>query len=153
MPADDTTLLAHAQFLDQAVRSGTARALLRGKKLALLSASHDSGESHLFTRAARELGAHVACIPPSLHESSDSADVQETSRMLGHLYDALACEGLAQSLVEQIRRGAGIPVFDGAASAGHATAALAARVDAVEAPLDKRCRILQALLWSTLSPR
>jgi ornithine carbamoyltransferase len=64
-------------------------------------------------RAAIELGAHVSLVRPQL-DGADSGKAADTARMLGRLYDALACVALAPQLVEQLRERAGVPVLDDA---------------------------------------
>ena len=125
--------------------------LLRGKNLGLLCEADDDGDAALFRRAAVELGAHVAHIRPSLSELSTPQEVQHTARMLGRLYDAVECQGMAPALVQQVGNDAGVPVYDGIASQDHPTARLAALLDGDAAPADNRRFVLQAVLLSTLA--
>ena len=110
-----------------------------------------SGDAALFRRAAVELGAHVAHIRPSLTELSTPQDVQHTARMLGRLYDAVECQGMAPDLVHQMGIDAGVPVYDGIASPRHPTAKLDGLLGGDSSPLDKRRFVLQAVLLSTVA--
>ena len=56
-------LAASAERLGRAAASAGLPQLLRGKRLALLSDDHDSPAAAAFTKAATELGAHVARVP------------------------------------------------------------------------------------------
>ncbi|HYN64874.1 MAG TPA: hypothetical protein VES36_09760 [Candidatus Limnocylindrales bacterium] len=93
-PRDVSVVLASARTLQRAAQAGMTQPLLRGKNLGLLCEA-DNGDAALFRRAAMELGAHVAHIRPSLSELSTPLEVQHTARMLGRLYDAVECQGMA----------------------------------------------------------
>ena len=113
--------------------------------------SASASDAALFRRAAVELGAHVALIRPSLTELSTPQEVQHTARMLGRLYDAVECQGMAPDLVHQIGVDAGVPIYDGIASQHHPTAQLDGLLGGDSSPLDKRRFVLQAVLLSTVA--
>jgi len=123
---------------------------LRGKNLGLLSEA-DDGDAALFRQAATELGAHVAQIRPSLSGLSTPQEVQHTARMLGRLYDAVECQGMAAALVQQVGVAAGVPVYDGIAGQAHPTARLAALLGGDSSAADNRRFVLQAVLLCTMS--
>jgi ornithine carbamoyltransferase len=151
MSAQDTSaLLARARELQAAARAGTTQRALRGKNFGLLCNETDAGDAALFQRAASALGAQVAHVRPSLSELSSPQEVRHTARVLGRLYDAVNCVGMAPDLVRQIGTEAGVPVFEGIASPRHPTARLAARLDGGMADEDKRCLVIQAVLLSAL---
>jgi ornithine carbamoyltransferase len=151
-PSDQDSLVTSARALKRAALAGPAQLLLRGKNIGLLCEAEDSADAALFQSAATGLGAHVARIRPSQSGLLTSKDVQHTARMLGRLYDAIECQGLAAELVEQVRGDAGVPVFDGVGCAGHPSAALARLVDGDDnASPDNRRFLLQALLLSTIA--
>lgn len=147
---DVGALLGHAGTLQRAAQSGTTPPLLRGKKLALLCEKDDSCDAVLFRRAAVELGAHVAHLRPSLSELSTAQEVLSTAQLLGRLYDAVECQGMAPALVRQVGENAGVPVYDGIAAANHPTATLCGLLEGSAAPADKRRFVLQAVLVSTI---
>ena len=160
-PRDVSVVLEHARALRLAAQGGELRTLLRGRKLGLLceidtNADTDifadiEGDAALFRRAALELGANVARIRPSLNELSTPREVQHTASMLGRLYDAVECQGMAADLVHQMGVDAGVPVYDGVASKGHPTARLVDLLDGDASTLDKRRFVLQAVLLSTIA--
>jgi hypothetical protein len=84
-------------------------------------------------------------------DQSQPDDLQHTARMLGCLYDGIECQGLAPGLVEVVSREAGVPVYDGLASDGHATARLAGMIGGNETPARLRQLVLQTVLLSTLA--
>lgn len=127
-----------------------AHRLLRGKKLGLLCDSPHDPAAQLFREAAAALGAHVADVRPSLTTASAAQEIHHTARMLGRLYDALECQGMAPALIDAVARDAGVPVFDGIACPDHPTAALAAQVDPALPPEQARRYVLQAILLQTV---
>ena len=151
LSSESSALLATARKLQEAASAGKKQALLRGKNFGLLCETDDASGAMLFSRAATELGAHVAHIRPSLTELSTPQDVAHTARLLGRLYDAVECEGVSASLVQQMGNEAGVPIFEGVASASHPTAELVDQLEGDASVADKRRFILQAVLLSTLS--
>jgi ornithine carbamoyltransferase len=142
-------LIATARRLRQAAAAGQARSQLRGKNIGLLCERPDGPEAVRFQLAAAELGATVARILPSLAALESEQQVADTARVLGRLYDALECQGLAAPLVQQLQRGAGVPVFGGLGELGHPIDALATAWAADEPPLTPeaaRRYLLQAVL-------
>jgi ornithine carbamoyltransferase len=147
---DRETLLDTAHLLQRAARAGGPRPLLRGKKLGLLHVTEGSVDAQNFCSAADELGAHVALIRSAFTPDSAASEVQDTARLLGRLYDAVECQGLPASLVDQLATAAGIPVYDGLASPSHASADLARQLAGDEPLADRRRYIVQAVLLATI---
>ncbi|MEP7058106.1 MAG: ornithine carbamoyltransferase [Caldimonas sp.] len=145
-PRSAAALLDCARALQQAAEAGRTVPLLRGKNLGLMCASPDTPDAALFERAAAELGAQVAHIRPGLSASSTAQEVQHTARMLGRLYDAVECQGIASALVIRIGRQAGIPVYDALASQQYPTLQIAPSLDGDAARADNRRFVLQAVL-------
>ncbi|HJV60748.1 MAG TPA: ornithine carbamoyltransferase [Albitalea sp.] len=150
-PADVQALLATGRSLRDAEQASLAQTPLRGKNIALLCEDQDGTEATLFRNAATALGAHVARVRPSLAKLHTDIEVQHTARMLGRLYDAIECQGMAPQLVRDIARDAGVPVYDGLGSAGHPMHQLAGMLDGDASAADKQRILLQALLVSTIA--
>lgn len=150
-PDEVNAVLGQARALQGAARAGTTRPLLRGKNLGLLCKAEDDRDAALFRRAAVELGGHVSYIRPSLSEASTPQEVLDTARMLGRLYDAVECQGMAHTLVERVGVDAGVPVYDGIASPEHPTARLSDLLGGDASPADNRRFVLQAVLLSTIA--
>ena len=149
--ADLAAVLAGARTLLDSAGAGPSRDALRGKKIGMLCETDDAPDAVLFRGAALELGAHVAHLRPSLSALSTPQEVQDTARMLGRLYDAVECQGMAPGLVRQMGTDAGVPVYDGLASALHSTARLAEQLEGDGATADKRRIVLQAMLLATIT--
>lgn len=144
-------VLARANGLARAARHGAVPLALRGKNIGLVCASPDDGDAELLRSAAADLGAHVAHVRPSLSEASSAAEVADTARLLGRLYDAIDFHGASAELVDRVGRAAGVPVFDGIASARHPVALLARQLDAGVPEENARRFVLQALLLTVMS--
>lgn len=148
-PADlAEALLASARLLQRAEPGSDTETLLRGKNLGLVCACDDDADAIFFRDAAAALGASVSHIRPDLAPPADAAGpgVPRTARLLGRLYDAIECQGVPPALVRELRRDAGVPVFDGLASAAHPTAQLALLLDGAAPSERKRQLIVQAVL-------
>lgn len=150
-PPKAASVLRRALQLQQAARQGRTAALLRGKNFALLYEAQFEEAQKLFRRAAEELGGRVALMHSTLSLDVADHEVQRTARMLGRLYDAVECQGMDAALVDRIGQFAGVPVFDGAATQGHAVTRLAERLGD-ETPLAENRRfVLQALLLDSIA--
>lgn len=117
-PRELVALLEDARSLQRAAEAGATRPLLKARKVGLLCAADalDNDDVALLDRAAIELGAHVAHIRSDLTELSELQRVVQTAQMLGRLYDALVCQGMASGVVRRLSAEAGIPVYDGIVS-------------------------------------
>lgn len=143
--AEPGSVRAQAQALLQAALAGETHPLLKDRKLGLLCEDGQAELALLFRRAASGLGAHVAHVRPSLSNLSNPQEVQHTARMLGRLYDAVECQGMAPGLVRQIGQCAGVPVFDQLAGDADLLDDVAADAG------DTRCFVLQALLLQAIT--
>jgi ornithine carbamoyltransferase len=149
-PGDLALVLANARLLEVSTSPLERQNLLRGKNLALICASADDTDALLFQRAALDLGAHLAYIRPDLSEPSTSAVFKHTARMLGRLYQAVECQGVPPTVVAEVGREAGIPVYHALASRDHPLAQLARLLDGGEKEERNRGLIIQAVLLSTI---
>jgi ornithine carbamoyltransferase len=122
---DVSTLLNAANALKQASEDGRPQPLLRGKNIAVMCESRANPALQGFTTAAAALGAQVSHIRPSSSHITQPNESHDTAVVLGRLYDAIECEGMAQGLVQEVERNAGLPVFNGLAAATHPLRVLA----------------------------
>ena len=149
---DLASVLVSARRLQRAAAdAGDVLPLLRGKKLGLLCEDDTTADAELFRRSAVELGAHVAHIRPSLSDLTTALEVRHTANMLGRLYDAVECQDLSPALVREVRKEAGIPVYDGVGLQHHATATLTELLDSSSSAADRRRFVLQAALLQTIA--
>ena len=117
--ADVLALLDTASALKKADQEGRPQRPLRGKNIAVMCETPGDPALASFTAAATALGAQVAHIRPSSSRITQPDASHETALVLGRLYDAIECEGMPLSLVQEVERTAGRPVFNGLADAHH----------------------------------
>ena len=127
--------------------------MLRTRKVGLLCAAGaaDNEDVALLDRAATELGAHVAHIRTDLTDLSELQQVVHTAHMLGRLYDALVCQGMASSVVRRLSAEAGIPVYDGIESPSHSLDEAPDLLGPAISPTDTRRYLLQAELLRSMA--
>ena len=89
---------------------GPGPAALKGRNLGLLCDDPALPEALLAYRAAATLGAHVSLVRPRFGGDDEAHAVPETARMLGRLYDVIACVALPRRLVDALRDASGVPV-------------------------------------------
>jgi ornithine carbamoyltransferase len=149
--AEVLALLETAAALKQTTRRSSGWQPLRGRHLALLCADADPACA-LFGRAMAELGASVALLHAGTWLRTAGDELPKAARVLGKLYDAVDCCGVAPPIVEQIDRHAGVPVFDGLALAEHPTRLLADLLTMREAALRPLERLQVRLRGDARSP-
>jgi ornithine carbamoyltransferase len=152
-PRELAMLAEHARSLMRAADAGATQPLLRGRRFGVLCAADavDNDDVALFNRACVELGAKVAYVRPQLTELSEPQGVKHTAHMLGRLYDALMCPGLAPVLGQRLSADAGIPVFGGLAAPHHPIAKIADMLGQSHSATDNRRFAFQALLLATIA--
>jgi ornithine carbamoyltransferase len=143
-------LLAKANALVRAARSGAVLPALRGKNIAMVTELADGPDAALLVSAAAQLGALVAHVRPSLSESSQPEEVAHTARLLGRLYDAVALLDASDDVVRKVAEHAGVPVFGCIESARCPLTQLAAAVQGVTSDQEGKQFLVQALLLTAL---
>ena len=148
--ADTEVVLAYARMLQREALGGSRQPWLRGKNVGFLSGAGAGAEETLFCQAAAELGAKVARISPFPEQVPATPDLQLTARLIGRLYDAVDWPNAPTELLPRVRSAAGIPIYDGLATARHPSARLAGLLDAESSLADRRRFIVQAMLIATI---
>ena len=124
-PTELGALLGQVRAMRVARRGeGGSSAPLRGRNVGLLCGGEPGEAAALFTRAATALGARVAWLSADL-ATPGARDEPAVARVLGRLYDAIACQAVPSETVACLRRASGVPVYDGLACAAEPGAALA----------------------------
>jgi ornithine carbamoyltransferase len=150
--AERLALIDSARRLQLASHAGLLDKPLRGKNLALVTDTPESPDTQALRHAAVGLGARVAMLRSS---DAQTADVANTARLLGRLYDAIHCEGLAADVVRRIEMHAGVPVFDDLTHEHRALRELAQCLEPDPADtangIDTLRYVLQAVLMNSLA--
>lgn len=108
-----------ADSLAMASAGGTSQMPLRNKNIALVCGQSDPQDASTFEHAATALGARVARIRSSDAGLAPGADLIATAKMLGRLYEAIECQGVAPEVIAQLEQHAGIVVFNALGSPRH----------------------------------
>ena len=93
------------------ILAAVARMALKGKEVGLLCDDPSQPEALVAYRAAIELGAHVSLVRPRFAELGGSEAIREAARMLGRLYDGVACVAIDGAVIDELRAFAGVPVI------------------------------------------
>jgi ornithine carbamoyltransferase len=118
-------LLDLAFELKKSKYSGTEQPRLKGKNIVLLFEKDSTRTRCAFEVAALDQGAHVTYLGPSGSQIGKKESMKETARVLGRMYDGIEYRGYAQSIVEDLAKYSGVPVWNGLTNEFHPTQMLA----------------------------
>ncbi len=118
-------LLALADDLKVAKRSGAEQQRLQGKEIALIFEKNSTRTRVGFEVAAYDQGAHVTFLGPSGTQIGQKETMKDTARVLGRVYDGIEYRGFAQKTAEDLAQYAGVPVYNGLTDEFHPTQVLA----------------------------
>jgi ornithine carbamoyltransferase len=124
-PAELTYLLDLAAELKAAKSEGKEEQHLVGKRIALIFEKDSTRTRCAFEVAAYDQGAHVTYLGPGGSHIGHKETVKDTARVLGRMYDAIEYRGFGESVVEELARWAGVPVYNGLTDEWHPTQILA----------------------------
>lgn len=97
--------------------------LLEGKNIVLLFDKTSTRTRCSFEVAAYDEGAHVTYLTNSQMGKKES--LEDTAKVLGRLYDGIEYRGFAHSIVEDLAKFSGVPVWNGLTDDDHPTQVLA----------------------------
>jgi len=115
--------LAHA--VKKAKRSGARDPRLAGKNICLIFEKTSTRTRCAFEVAAYDLGMGVTYLDPGGSQIGHKESIADTARVLGRMYDAIEYRGFAQSVVDDLAKHAGVPVYNGLTDDSHPTQILA----------------------------
>ncbi|WP_415760482.1 ornithine carbamoyltransferase [Pseudomonas sp. LT1P18] len=118
-------LLDLSRDLKRAKYTGTERAHLQGKNIALIFEKTSTRTRCAFEVAAHDQGAHVTYIDPVSSQIGHKESMKDTARVLGRMFDAIEYRGFEQDIVEELAKFAGVPVFNGLTAEFHPTQMIA----------------------------
>ncbi len=118
-------LLELSASLKKAKYAGTEQAQLRGKNIALIFEKASTRTRCAFEVAAYDQGAQVTYLGPSGSQIGQKESMKDTARVLGRMYDGIEYRGAGQSIVEELGKYAGVPVWNGLTNEFHPTQILA----------------------------
>nr|WP_321410169.1 ornithine carbamoyltransferase [uncultured Carboxylicivirga sp.] len=118
-------LLKLAQDLKTAKYAGIEQPRLTGKNIALIFEKSSTRTRCAFEVAALDQGAHVTYLGPSGSQIGHKESMKDTARVLGRMYDGIEYRGYGQTIVEELAKYAGVPVWNGLTDEFHPTQILA----------------------------
>ena len=124
-PEEITYLIDLAADLKDKKKKGIPHDNLRGKNVALIFEKTSTRTRCSFEVAAFDLGMHATFLDPSASQIGKKESIADTARVLGRIYDGIEYRGFGQSIVEDLAKYAGVPVWNGLTNEFHPTQMLA----------------------------
>ena len=124
-PAEITYLLDLSAELKAKKKAGVPHRLCEGKSIALIFEKTSTRTRCAFEVAAADLGMHPTYLDPSGSQIGKKESIADTARVLGRMYDGIEYRGFAQTIVEDLGKYAGVPVWNGLTNEFHPTQILA----------------------------
>jgi ornithine carbamoyltransferase len=118
-------LLDLSRDLKRAKYAGNEEPRLSGKNLCLIFEKSSTRTRCAFEVAAYDQGMGVTYLDPSGSQIGHKESIRDTARVLGRMYDAIEYRGFAQTVVEELAKYAGVPVYNGLTDESHPTQMLA----------------------------
>ncbi len=106
-------------------KQGILHDTLRGKNIALIFEKTSTRTRCSFEVAAHDLGMGTTYLDPSGSQIGKKESIADTARVLGRMYDGIEYRGFEQSIVEELAKYAGVPVWNGLTNEYHPTQMLA----------------------------
>lgn len=124
-PREIAFLIKLAADLKTAKYAGTEVPRLKGKDIALIFEKDSTRTRVGFEVAAYDQGARVTYLGPTGSHIGHKESVKDTARVLGRIYDAIEYRGFGQTVVEELAKYSGVPVYNGLTNEFHPTQILA----------------------------
>lgn len=104
---------------------GTPHRYLEGKNIVLLFEKTSTRTRCAFEVGGMDLGMGVTYLDPVSSQMGKKESIADTARVLGRMYDGIEYRGFSQTLVEDLAKYAGVPVWNGLTDQFHPTQMLA----------------------------
>ncbi len=124
-PGEIAGLLALSAELKAKKKAGVPHDTLHGKNVALIFEKSSTRTRCAFEVAAFDLGMHTTYLDPSGSQIGKKESISDTAQVLGRMYDGIEYRGYGQSIVEELAKYAGVPVWNGLTTEFHPTQILA----------------------------
>lgn len=98
---------------------------MAGKNIALIFEKTSTRTRCSFEVAAYDMGANVTYLDPSGSQIGKKESIADTARVLGRMYDGIEYRGFEQTIVEDLAKYAGVPVWNGLTNESHPTQMIA----------------------------
>jgi len=118
-------LLDLSRDLKKAKKEGREKRYMQGKNIALIFEKTSTRTRCSFEVASYDQGAHPTYLGPTGSQIGSKESMKDTARVLGTMYDGIEYRGYGQSIVEELSKYAGVPVWNGLTDEFHPTQILA----------------------------
>lgn len=124
-PEEITYLIDLAADLKAKKKAGIPVNRFQGKNVALIFEKTSTRTRSSFEVAAHDLGMGTTYLDPSCSQIGKKESIRDTARVLGRMYEGIEYRGYGQSIVEELAKYAGVPVWNGLTNEFHPTQMLA----------------------------
>ncbi len=124
-PDEINALLDLAADFKAKKKTGIPHRICEGKNIVLLFEKDSTRTRCAFEVAGADLGMSVTYLGPSGSQMGKKESIADTARVLGRMYDGIEYRGFAQTIVEDLAKFAGVPVWNGLTNEFHPTQILA----------------------------
>ncbi len=124
-PEEITYMLDVAADFKDKKKKGIPVDFHRGKNVALIFEKTSTRTRCSFEVAAHDLGMGTTYLDPAGSQIGKKESIADTARVLGRMYEGIEYRGFEQSIVEELARYAGVPVWNGLTNEFHPTQMLA----------------------------
>ena len=124
-PDEITGLIDLAADLKAKKKAGIPHKLCAGKNVVLLFEKDSTRTRCAFEVASSDLGMSCTYLGPSGSQMGKKESIADTARVLGRMYDGIEYRGFGQTIVEDLAKFAGVPVWNGLTNEFHPTQILA----------------------------
>ena len=124
-PAEINALLDLSADFKAKKKAGIPHKIHEGKNIVLLFEKDSTRTRCAFEVAGADLGMSVTYLGPSGSQMGKKESIADTARVLGRMYDGIEYRGFAQTIVEDLAKYAGVPVWNGLTNEFHPTQILA----------------------------
>ena len=124
-PAEIQELIDLSAKLKAEKKAGIPHKMHEGKNIVLLFEKDSTRTRCAFEVAGADLGMSVTYLGPSGSQMGKKESIADTARVLGRMYDGIEYRGFAQTIVEDLGKYAGVPVWNGLTNEFHPTQILA----------------------------
>ena len=124
-PAEIRYLLDLGKDFKSLKRTGTPHRYLEGKNIVLLFEKTSTRTRCSFEVAGHDLGMGVTYLDPGSSQMGKKESLPDTARVLGRMFDGIEYRGFDQSIVEELAKYSGVPVWNGLTDQFHPTQMIA----------------------------
>lgn len=124
-PEEIVYMLDVAADFKEKKKKGIAVDICRGKNVALIFEKTSTRTRCSFEVAAHDLGMGTTYLDPVGSQIGKKESIADTARVLGRMYEGIEYRGFEQSIVEELAKYAGVPVWNGLTNEFHPTQMLA----------------------------